>query len=102
MSFIKVECMSGCGLTALSGLPSGDLVNRRADPRPHLTLFPASSQICPPVEMQAFDPVCFCNLCFFFQSDCYAMVFLFHVTELFSPSVRVGRPRQSSHNTVGI
>lgn len=84
--------MSGCGLAAMSGLPSGDLVNQRADLRPQLTRFPAPSQICPPAETQTFDPVCFCNLCFF-QSDCYAMVFLFHVTRLFSAGVRVRGPQ---------
>lgn len=71
MSFFKVECMHGCGqVCLLVTLLSVDL-------RPHLALFPASNQICPPAEMETFGPVCFCY--FIFQSDCYEMVFLFHV-----------------------
>lgn len=42
---------------------SSDLVNHRSDLRSHLTVFPASSQLCPAADMPTFDRVHFCNLC---------------------------------------
>lgn len=96
MSFIKVESMSGCGLAELLGLPSGDLVNQRADLCPHLTLFPASSQICPLAEVQTFDPVCFCNL-YFFQSVCYIMVFFVSCYRAFLSQCQSQTPTRKNH-----
>lgn len=90
MSFFKVECMHGCGqVCLLVTLLSVDL-------RPHLALFPASNQICPPAEMETFGPVCFCNFFFSLTVTKWCFCFMF-VSWAFFSQCQSQTPTRNKH-----